>query len=152
MPPLSHEDFAAEVTKRFEFLESAHQFRRHAMQTSGASGWIVYESPNVKVIVENEAGFSCGVTIQDLRRVKHDPLERTEFDIDEILAMTNRKPRNARNMNESIANGADALRNFGAAVLNGEFEKLHERQARSLETIRRNQAAYDITIPEKSEQ
>jgi hypothetical protein len=121
------------------------------MQTSDASGWIVYESPYVKVIVENEAGFSCGVSIQDLRRVKHDPLERTEFDIDEILALSNKKPRNARNMSESIANGADALRNFGAAVLQGEFERLHERQARAVETIRRNQAAFDITIPEKSE-
>lgn len=122
------------------------------MQTSGATGWIVYESPNVKVIVENEAGFSCGVTIQDLRRIKHDPLERTEFDIEEILALANKKPRTSRNMNESIVNGADALRNFGASVLKGDFERLHERQARAVETIRRNQAAYDITIPEKGEQ
>lgn len=136
----TNENFAADVAKHFEYLESEYGMRREAPHLAGAGSWIAYASALVKVIVEHETGGHCGVTVVNLRHVKRDPLERSEFDLEEILALSGRQPRKQepRSMSEAVARSAEALRAVGAPVLKGDFEALHARQRKAVEAVRRH--------------
>lgn len=138
----THEEFAGEVTRHFEFLETDHAMRREPLQSSPGRSWIAYGNVNVKVVVELEHNAYISVTVQNLRHIKHDPLERSEFDLDEIIAAAPRPPRrpDLRANRESVAKAAELLRTLGAAVLAGEFETLHTRQKKAVETLRRYDA------------
>lgn len=144
----THEQFANDVMRRFEFLETDYAMKRHAAVTEGQVSWIVYENPNAKVFVEHELGASCSLSVQNPRYIKRDPLERNEFDIEEVAVVAGRKlskrdePRTAA---EAVAKWADLLRAVGGPVLNGDFEELQARQQKMADTIRKNQAAYDLT-------
>ena len=132
------ENFASDVTRHFAFLESDYGMRR---EPAGAVSWIVYGNESVRVIIEHETGGYCGVTVVNLRHVKHDPLERAEFDLDEIVAASGQRPprrQDPRSMGEAIARSADTLRAVGAPVLKGDFEALHARQRKMVEAIRRH--------------
>ena len=83
----THENFAADVTRHFEFLESEYGMRREPAHIAGAGSWVVYGNPTVKVVVEHEIGGYCSVSVVNLHHVKRDPLERSEFDLDEIVAI-----------------------------------------------------------------
>lgn len=137
----THENFAADVTRNFEFLESEYGLRREPLHNSGAGSWVVYANPDVKVVVEHEVPGYCGVSVVNLRHVKRDPLERSEFDLEEIVAISNsRQPRrqDPRSMSEAVARCADTLRSVGASVLKGDFEALHTRQRKNVEAVRRH--------------
>ena len=43
-----------------------------------------------------------------------------------------------RSMGEGVARAAETLRTIGAPVLKGDFEKLHERQRKMAEAVRRH--------------
>ena len=144
----THEQFAADVVKRVEFLETTFGMRRHPAHVEGRVSWIAYENSKAKVIVEHELGASCTVSIQNLRHVKKDPLERGEFDLDEVVAASGKKLSRRdepRNVPEAVAKSAELLQNLGAGVLNGEFAELQARQQKMADTIRKHQAAYDLT-------
>lgn len=133
----THENFAADVVRNFAFLESDYGMRR---EPAGSSSWVVYANPQVKVVIEHEIGGYCGVTVVNLRHVKRDPLERAEFDLEEIIAVGPRQPRrpDPRSMSEAVAKSADTLRSLGASVLKGDFEALHARQRRLVEALRQH--------------
>jgi hypothetical protein len=136
----THENFAADVVRNFEFLESEYGMRRETPHVAGAGSWVVYANSLVKVVVEHEIGGSCGVTVVNLRHVKRDPLERSEFDLEEIVAVGPRQTRrqDPRSMTEAVAKNAETLRSVGAPVLKGDFEALHARQRRAVEAVRRH--------------
>lgn len=138
------DDFSNDVTKHFEFLESEYRMRREPMKREGTSTWITYASDVAKVIVEHDVGGYCSVAVQNPRYVKADPLERLEFDLDEVLAVSGSRPgkrQEPRSMSEAVARAADTLRQAGARVLNGDFEALHARQRKVVESVRKNNPA-----------
>jgi hypothetical protein len=137
----TQENFAADVARNFEFLESEYGMRREPPHVEGVGSWIVYVNSLMKIVVEYEIGGYCGVSVVNLRHVKRDPLERSEFDLEEIIAVGEpRKPRrqDPRSMSEAVARCAETLRSVGAPVLKGDFEALHARQRRVVEAARRN--------------
>jgi hypothetical protein len=137
----THEDFAADVVRHFTFLESDYGMRREPLQKAGIGSWVGYVAAEVKVVVEYEIGGYCSVSVQNLRHVKRDPLERSEFDLDEIIAVSGTRPQrrpDPRSVGEVVARAAEALRTIGAAVLKGDFEALHERQRKMAEAVRRH--------------
>src|SRR5688572_2745837 len=77
----THENFAADVARNFEFLESDYGMRKEPLHVAGPGAWAVYANEQVKVVIELEVGGSCGVSVSNLRHVKRDPLERSEFDL-----------------------------------------------------------------------
>ena len=140
----THEDFSNDVVRNFEFLEKDYGMRREPMQKAGVSVWISYATPAVKVVIEYEAGGFCAVSVQNLRYVKKDPLERSEFDLDELVAVSGTRPQrrqDPRSVSEAVARAAETLRAIGAPALNGDFEALHERQRKAADAIRRHHPA-----------
>jgi hypothetical protein len=147
----THENFASDVARHFEFLESEYGMRREPLHVAGAGSWVVYGNANVKVIVEFEAGSSCGVSVINVRHVKRDPMERSEFDLDEIVRLASQRPprqRESRSMSEAVASAAETLRTTGAPVLKGDFERLHARQRKIVEAMRRNEAEHAKFVEE----
>jgi hypothetical protein len=139
MNAIARETFAADVARSFEFLESEYGMRREAPHLADDGAWAAYSNANVRVIVEHELGGYCGVTVIDLRYIKRDPLERAEFDLEEIIAVSGARPprrQDAKSMTEAIAKAAETLRSVGAPVLKGEFETLHARQRKLAEALR----------------
>lgn len=137
----THENFAADVARNFEFLESTYGMRREPAHVAGGGSWVVYGSSTMKVVVEQEHGGSCGVSVVNLRHVKNDPLERSEFDLEEIVAVVGSRQvrrQDPRSMSEAVARAAETLRSVGASVLKGDFEALHARQRKLAEALRRN--------------
>lgn len=136
---MTHDDFGAEVARLFEFLEKDYAMRREPMHREGARAWVSFANIDVKVIVEQEENAYCTVSVQNLRHIKHDALERSEFDLDEIIASSPRPPRRQdfRATKEGVAKAAETLRTIGAPVLAGDFTALHARQLKSVETLRR---------------
>jgi hypothetical protein len=136
----THENFATDVVRNFEFLESEFGMRREPAHVAGAGSWIVYVNPTVKVVVEYELGGYCGVSVLNLHHVKRDPLERSEFDLEEIVAVGGRQMRRQepRSVSEAVARAAETLRSAGASVLRGDFEALHARQRKLVEALRRH--------------
>jgi len=135
----THESFGADVARNFEFLESEYGMRREPLHAAGAGSWVVYANALMKVVVEYEIGGYCGVSVVNLRHVKRDPLERSEFDLEEIIAVSGqRQPRRQepRSMSEAVAKSAETLRSMGAPVLKGDFEALHARQRKLVEPFR----------------
>jgi hypothetical protein len=138
----TNEQFSQDVAASFAFLESDYGMRRHPIHIAGAGAWIAYENADVKVVVEHEGVGYCGVSVQDLRHVSRDSLERTEFDLEEILKLSGvREPRrqdSPKNMTAVVARAADQLRTSCAAVLKGDFSTLHARQFKYVEAVRKN--------------
>jgi hypothetical protein len=137
----THENFAADVARSFEFLESEYGLRREAPHVAGVGSWVVYSNALLKIVVESEVGGSCGVTAVNLRHVKRDPMERSEFDLEEIVAVAGPRPKrrpDPRSMTEAVARCAETLRSMGASVLKGDFEALHVRQRRLVEALRQS--------------
>jgi hypothetical protein len=138
-----HESFAADVIRAFKFLEDEYALRREPHHIGSDGSWISYTGTNVTVIVEYEAGGSCGVSVRDLRFIKRDPLDRGEFDLEEIVALggnqrqQGRRP-DPRSMSEAVNRAAQTLRTAGAPVLGGEFAQLHERQRKNAEALRKH--------------
>ncbi len=128
--------------------------RREPGAASGGGLWLVWANANVKVIVERELGGHCGVTVVNLRHVKRDPLERGEFDLEEILASSGQRQggrrQEPRSMTEAVARAAQALRSTGARVLSGDFEALHAKQRQAVEVLRRHHPLHDHKEPGKS--
>src|SRR5258705_12742359 len=90
----THENFAADVARNFEFLESEYGMRRDPPHVEGVGSWVVYANSIIKIVVEHELGGYCGVSVMNLRHVKQDPMERSEFDLEEIVAVSaTRQPR-----------------------------------------------------------
>ena len=95
----------------------------------------------MKIVVEHEPGGYCGVSVLNLRHVKRDPLERSEFDLEEIVAVggpRQTRRQDPRSMSEAVAKAAETLRSVGESVLKGDFEALHARQRKLVEAVRRN--------------
>lgn len=137
----THESFAADVARNFEFLESEYGMRREPAHVAGAGSWVVYGNAMVKIVVESEGGGYCGVSVVNLRHIKRDPLERSEFDLEEIVAVgapRQTRRQEPRSMSEAVARAAETLRSVGASVLKGDFEALHARQRKLVEALRRN--------------
>jgi hypothetical protein len=137
----THENFGADVARNFEFLESEYGMRREPLHIAGAGSWVVYANALMKIVVEYEMGGYCGVSVLNLHHVKRDPLERSEFDLEEIVALSgSRQPRRQepRSMSEAVARSAETLRSVGAPVLKGDFEALHARQRKLVEAVRRS--------------
>jgi hypothetical protein len=140
-----HEAFAADVTREFKFLEEEYGLRRMPQHVGPEGSWIVYAGADVSVTIEQERGVECGVSVRNLRHVKHDPLERGEFDLEELVAVAGaaggaggpgrRQP--PRSMTEAIARAAETLRTIGAPVLRGDFEALQTRQRKAVDALRR---------------
>ena len=135
----THENFAADVARNFEFLESDYGMLRASPHVDGGASWVVYANSLVKIIVEYELGGYCGVSVMNLRHVKLDPMERSEFDLEEIVALAPRQSRrqDPRSVSEAVARNAQTLRAVGGAVLKGDFEALHTRQRKLVEAVRR---------------
>jgi hypothetical protein len=134
------DDFAGDVTGSFEFLESEYAMQRSPTSGSGAGTWITYSGTAALVTIEFEPGGYCGVTVRNPRHVKEDPMERSEFDLEEIIAVHGNAPRQRqepRSMSEAVARAAQALRAAGDRVLRGDFEALHERQKLAVQAARR---------------
>jgi hypothetical protein len=147
----THDTFATDVIREFQFLEEEYGMRREPPASSEGAFWMAYGNVNVKVIIEHERGGSCGVTVQNLRHVKRDPLERNEFDLEEIMAVAapprqsgggNRRP-DPRPQPMSVAKAAQTLRTVGASTLKGDFEALHERQKKAVEVLRHHHPLQD---------
>ena len=137
----THESFGADVARNFEFLESEYGMRREPLHVAGAGSWVVYANALVKIVVEYEIGGYCGVSVVNLRHVKRDPLERSEFDLDEIIAVGGQRQtrrQDPKSMSEAVAKSAATLRSMGAPVLKGDFEALHARQRKLVEALRRS--------------
>jgi hypothetical protein len=137
----THENFAADVARNFEFLESEYGLRREPLHIEGANSWVVYGNALVKVVVEHELGGYCGVSVLNLRHVKRDPMERGEFDLDEIVAVGGQRQarrQDPRSMSEAVVRNAQTLRSVGGPVLKGDFEALHARQRKLVEAVRRS--------------
>ena len=136
----SHDDFTKDVIRNFEFLETEYGFRREPMHVEGAGCWIGYANATVRVIIEYELGNYCGVTVQNLPHVKHDPQERSEFDLDEIVAVSGQRQQrkqDPRSMTEAITRASETLRSVGGPALKGDFEALHARQLKLIEAVRK---------------
>jgi hypothetical protein len=134
------DDFSSDVAKSFEFLESEYAMQRGPTIGPGAGTWITYSGASALVTVELEPGGYCGVTVRNPRHVKEDPMERSEFDLEEIIAIHGNVPRQRhepRSMSEAVARAAQALRATGDRVLRGDFEALHERQKHAVQAARR---------------
>lgn len=137
----THENFAADVVRNFQFLEVEYGMRREPLHIEGINSWIVYANALLKIIVEHEVGGYCTVTAMNLRHVKRDPLERSEFDLEEIVALSGSRPQrrqDPRSMGEAVAKAAETLRSAGVSVLKGDFEPLHARQRKMVEAVRRH--------------
>jgi hypothetical protein len=137
----THENFAADVARNFEFLESEYGMRREPLHVAGVASWIVYANALMKIVVEHEIGGYLGVSVLNLRHVKHDPAERSEFDLEEIVSLGGSRParrQEPRSMSEAVARSAETLRSAGASVLKGDFEALHARQRKLVESVRRS--------------
>lgn len=137
----THENFAADVARNFEFLESEYGMRREPPHVAGAGSWVVYVNSLLKIVVEYEAGGYCGVSVVNFRHEKRDPMERSEFDLEEIITVSGPRQtrgQDPRSMSEAVARCAGTLRSVGASVLKGDFEALHARQRRHVEAVRRN--------------
>lgn len=137
----THENFTEDVTRDFQFLEADYGMRREPVHVTGGGFWIQYTNATVRVIIEHELGGYCGVTVQNLRHIKRDPLERAEFDLEEIVAAApGPRPRrqDPRSMTEAVAKAAQTLRAVGGPVLKGEFEELQTRQRKAVEALRRH--------------
>ncbi|HXA18388.1 MAG TPA: hypothetical protein VN380_15445 [Thermoanaerobaculia bacterium] len=137
----THENFAADVARNFGFLETEYGMRREPPNVAGVGSWVVYANALMKVVVEHEVGGYCGVSVVNLRHVKHDPMERSEFDLEEIIAVggpRQTRRQDPRSMSEAVQKSAETLRTVGASVLKGDFEALHARQRRNVEAARRN--------------
>ena len=137
----THENFATDVARNFQFLESEYAMRREPPHVAGAGSWVVYANLLLKVVVEYEVGGYCGVSVVNLRHEKRDPLERSEFDLEEIVTVSGPRQtrrQDPRSMSEAVARCAETLRAVGASVLKGDFEALHARQRRHVEAVRRN--------------
>jgi hypothetical protein len=137
-----NETFAADVIREFKFLEEEYGLRREPHHVTSEGSWINYAGSVVTVIVEYEMGGSCGVTVRDLKHVKRDPLDRGEFDLDEIVAIApgqkqGRRPE-PRSMTEAVTRAAQTLRAVGGPVLRGDFEALHVRQRKAVDALRRH--------------
>lgn len=136
----TQEDFEADVIRDFEFLVTQYGMRREPLRSAGVGTWITYANPMAKVIIEYEVGGFCGVTVQNPRFIQHDPQERSEFDLEEIIEVSPNKPqrrRDPKNVTELIARSAETLRTLGDAVLKGDFDALHERQRKVVEAGKR---------------
>ena len=138
-----HEAFGADVIREFKFLEDEYALRREPHHITGEGSWITYGGLNVAVIIELEQGNSVGVTVRNLRYVKRDPLERGEFDLEEVAALAGGqrqqgRGREPRNVTEAVARAAQTLRATGPSVLGGDFEALHARQRKAVEGLRRH--------------
>jgi hypothetical protein len=136
----THENFAADVARNFEFLETEYGMRRESLRVEGIASWVVYANPLMKIVVEYELAGYCGVSVLNLRHVKRDPLERSEFDLEEIVAVAGVRPtrrQEPRSMSDAVAKNAETLRSLGAGVLKGDFEALHARQRKLVEAVRR---------------
>jgi len=137
----THENFGADVARNFAFLESEYGMRREPLHVAEAGSWVVYVNSLMKIVVEYEIGGYCGVSVLDLRHVKRDPLERSEFDLEEIIALSGSRQtrrQEPRSMSEAVAKSAETLRSVGAPVLKGDFEPLHARQRKLVEAVRRS--------------
>jgi hypothetical protein len=137
----THENFAADVARNFGFLETEYGMRREPPNVAGIGSWVVYANSLMKIIVEHETGGYCGVSVVNLRHVKRDPMERSEFDLEEIVAVggpRQTRRQEPRSMSEAVAKSAETLRSVGASVLKGDFEALHARQRRLVDAARRN--------------
>jgi hypothetical protein len=137
----TQEEFAAEVARQFQFLEADYGMRREPMHSERGRSWVGFANTGVKVVVELEDGAYISVTVQNLRHVKHDTLERSEFDLDEIVAASSPRPprrQDLRASREGVARAAETLRTLGAPVLGGAFDTLHARQLKAVETLRRH--------------
>ena len=147
----THEEFAAEVARHFQFLETDYAMRREPQQKAGPRSWITYGNVDVKVVVEYEEKEFCSVTVQNLRHIKHDPLERSEFDLDEIVAVSGTRPprrQDSRANREVVGKLAELLRTLGAPDLGGNFEALHARQRKAVETLRRYDPPIQLETPD----
>lgn len=136
----SHDDFSKDVIRNFEFLETEYGLRREPMRAEGGGCWIGYANAAIRVIVEHEQGNYCGVTVQNLPHVKRDPQERSEFDLDEIVAVSGSRPQRKqepRSIGEAISKAAETLRAVGGPVLKGDFAALHARQLKLIEAVRK---------------
>ena len=137
----THESFGADVARNFEFLESEYGMRREPLHVAGVGSWVVYANALMKIFVEYEIGGYCGVSVLNLRHVKRDPLERSEFDLEEIIAVSGQRQtrrQDSKSMSEAVAKSAETLRSMGAPVLKGDFEALHSRQRKLVEAARRS--------------
>lgn len=137
----THDNFAEDVTRDFQFLETEYGLRREPVHVTGGGFWVSYVNPTVRVVIEHELGGHCGVTVQNLKHVKRDPLERAEFDLEEIVATAGgprQRRQDPRSMTEAVAKAAQTLRSVGGPVLNGAFEELQTRQRKAVEALRRH--------------
>ncbi len=137
----THENFAEDVARDFQFLESEYGMRREPVHVTGGGFWVAYVNVMVRVLVEHELGGYCGVTVQNLRHIKRDPLERAEFDLEEIVAAApgpKQRRQDPRSMTEAVARAAQTLRAVGGPVLGGAFEELQTRQKKAVEALRRH--------------
>jgi hypothetical protein len=137
----THDEFAEAVIRHFQFLESDFGLRREPQQKADGRSWVSYANAALRVIVEYEIDAYCTVTVQNIGHVKRDPLERSEFDLDEIVAVSAGRPQkkqDPRAMADVIARSAETLRTNGATVLGGNFDALHERQRKTVESLRRS--------------
>lgn len=136
------ESFATDVARDFQFLEEEYGMRREPVQAAAGGAWVIYASAAVRVVVEHELGGHCGVTVQNLRHIKRDPLERGEFDLEELVAVAGAprqgRRQDPRSMTEAVAKAAQTLRSVGAPVLKGDFETLQSRQRKAVEALRRH--------------
>jgi hypothetical protein len=137
----TNENFTADVVRSFQFLETEYGMRRDPTHVEGGGSWIVYGNANVKVVIERDSGGYCGVSLVNLHHVKRDPQERSEFDLDEVVAVSGARPprrQEPRSMTEAVTRAAETLRSAGGPVLKGDFESLHARHRQVLEAARRN--------------
>jgi len=149
----ANETFTADVIRDFHFLEEEYGMRREPAAVSGGGLWLIWANANAKVIVEREIGGHCGVTVVNVRHVKRDPLDRGEFDLEEIIALSGQKQggrrQEPRSMTEAVARAAQTLRSVGARVLGGDFEALQTKQRQRVEELRRHHPLQDHKEPEK---
>jgi hypothetical protein len=148
---IQNEAFTREVTKEFAFLEETHGMRREPAAVSGGGFWLIYGNTDVRVVIELEIGGHVGVSVQNLRHIKRDPLERSEFDLEEIVSVANARRDGRRgeprSMAEAVARAAQTLRAVGSSVLHGDFAALHERQRKAVEALRHHHPLQDDTSP-----
>lgn len=137
----THEDFVSDVLRNFEFLETEYAMRREPLQVAGAGCWVAFSNAVARVVIEHETAGYCSVSVQNPHHVKKDPLERSEFDLEEIVAVSGGRPprrMDGRPMSEVLARAAETLRGAGTAALKGDFEALHARQRKTVESIRKS--------------
>lgn len=149
----NHEAFAEDVAREFKFLEDEYAMRRDPVQVTSGGVWIAYSGPSARVIVEHEQSGHVGVTVQNPRHVKRDPLERGEFDLEEIVATSpgqrQGRRQDPRSITEAVTRAAQTLRAVGGPVLKGDFEALHARQRKAVEALRRHNPLTNEVEPPK---